>query len=44
VVEVLLNYLKEEKEIKLKGRLYHRTQIKLAYNSNRIEGSKLTEE
>ena len=44
MVEVLLNYLKEEKEIKLKGRLYHRTQIKLAYNSNRIEGSKLTEE
>jgi len=40
----LLAYLKEEKEAKLKGGLYHKTQINLAYNSNRIEGSKLTEE
>lgn len=36
--------LLEEKRMKLKGGLYHQTQIKLAYNSNRIEGSKLTEE
>jgi len=28
----------------LKGGIYHQTQIKLAYNSNRIEGSKLSEE
>jgi Fic family protein len=34
----------EEKQIKLKGGLYHKTQINLAYNSNRIEGSKLTKE
>ncbi|MDR3219763.1 MAG: hypothetical protein LBU22_12455, partial [Dysgonamonadaceae bacterium] len=27
-----------------KGGLYHKTQINLAYNSNRIEGSRLTEE
>jgi Fic family protein len=38
----LLNYLKEQKDMKLKGGIYHRTQIDLTYNSNRIEGSKLT--
>jgi len=40
----LLNQLKEQKEMKLKGGIYHRTQIDLTYNSNRIEGSKLTQE
>jgi Fic family protein len=40
----LLTYLKEEKEAKRKGGLYHKTQVNLAYNSNRIEGSRLTEE
>ncbi|MDD4516807.1 DNA-binding protein [Massilibacteroides sp.] len=40
----LLNILKEQKDMKLKGGIYHRTQIELTYNSNRIEGSKLTEE
>ncbi|ROH96593.1 Fic family protein [Chryseobacterium cucumeris] len=39
---MLLNRLLEEKEMKLKGGIYHRTQIDLTYNSNRIEGSKLT--
>lgn len=39
---ILLNHLKEQKEMKLKGGIYHRTQIDLTYNSNRIEGSKLT--
>lgn len=39
---VLLNHLKEQKDMKLKGGIYHRTQIDLTYNSNRIEGSKLT--
>lgn len=39
---LLLNQLKEEKDMKLKGGIYHRTQIDLTYNSNRIEGSKLT--
>jgi Fic family protein len=34
----------EEKQSKRKGGLYHKTQINLAYNSNRIEGSRLTEE
>ncbi len=42
--DTLLYRLKEEKEAKLKGGIYHQTQIKLAYNSNHIEGSKLTEE
>lgn len=40
----LLTHLTEEKQSKRKGGLYHKTQINLAYNSNRIEGSKLTEE
>lgn len=38
----LLNHLKEQKEMKLNGGVYHRTQIDFTYNSNRIEGSKLT--
>jgi len=38
--EILL----EEKRMKLKGGLYHQTQIKLCYNSNRIEGSRLSED
>jgi Fic family protein len=41
---LLLNLLKEQKDMKLKGGIYHRTQIDLTYNSNRIEGSKLTED
>lgn len=40
----LKQQLIEEKEAKHKGGLYHKTQINLAYNSNRIEGSRLTEE
>ncbi|MDF1618000.1 Fic family protein [Petrocella sp. FN5] len=40
----LLKLFREEKEMKLKGGLYHQTQIKLAYNSNRIEGSVLSED
>lgn len=38
----LLFHLKEQKEMKLKGGIYHRTQIDLTYNSNRIEGSQLS--
>jgi len=37
-------YLKEEKQAKRKGMLYHKTQVNLAYNSNKMEGSKLSEE
>lgn len=40
----LLNVLKEEKDMKLKGGIYHKTQIALTYNSNHIEGSTLTED
>ena len=40
----LLAILREENESRLKGGLYHLTQIQLAYNTNRIDGSKLTEE
>ena len=36
----LLKLLQEEMKMGLKGGLYHQTQIKLAYNSNRIEGSR----
>lgn len=42
--ETLLYKLREEKNIKLKGGIYHQTQIKLTYNSNHMEGSRLTEE
>ncbi len=41
---ILLNHLKEQKDMKLKGGIYHRTQIDFTYNSNRIEGSKLTQD
>ena len=40
----LTEFLIEEQKAKRKGGLYHKTQVQLAYNSNRIEGSKLTEE
>ncbi|WP_233900541.1 Fic family protein [Tenacibaculum piscium] len=40
----LLETLQEEKSSNLKGGIYHKTQIRLAYNTNRIEGSKLSEE
>ena len=40
----LLQKLREEMQMKLKGGIYHQTQVKLSYNSNRIEGSKLSED
>ena len=40
----VLDILREQKEMKLKGNLYHNTQIIFAYNTNHIEGSKLTED
>ena len=36
--------LTEERQNKFHGGLYHKTQVNLTYNSNRIEGSRLTEE
>lgn len=38
----LLDVLKTEKASKLKGGIYHKLQIEMTYNSNHIEGSKLT--
>ena len=40
----ILEVLREQKNMKLKGNLYHNTQITFAYNTNHIEGSKLTED
>lgn len=40
--KTLLDILKEEKELKLHGGIYHKVQIELTYNSNHIEGSRLT--
>lgn len=40
----LLAVLREQKEMKLKGGIYHRTQVDLTYNSNHIEGSRLSHE
>ena len=38
----LLEILREEKSARLSGGIYHRVQIDLTYNSNHIEGSRLT--
>ena len=40
----LLKRLRDEKEGRISGGIYHRTQIDLTYNSNHIEGSRLTHE
>lgn len=40
----LTTFLIDEQQAHRKGGIYHKTQVQLAYNSNRIEGSKLTEE
>ena len=40
----LLAALREQKEMRMKGGIYHRIQIDLTYNSNHIEGSRLTKE
>ena len=40
----ILQVLREEKEIKLSGGLYHELQVRMTYNSNHIEGSKLSED
>ena len=38
----LLETLKLEKESQIKGGIYHKLQIEMTYNSNHMEGSKLT--
>ena len=40
----ILQVLREEKEVKLSGGLYHELQVRMTYNSNHIEGSKLSED
>ena len=42
IVSPLLSALREQKAAQLKGGVYHRIQIDLTYNSNHIEGSRLT--
>lgn len=39
----LKNELLEQKKTKFKGNIYHYSQVNFAYNSNKIEGSHLTE-
>ncbi|MBQ6197287.1 MAG: Fic family protein [Lachnospiraceae bacterium] len=39
----ILQTLREEKEAKISGGLYHELQVRMTYNSNHIEGSRLTE-
>ncbi len=40
----LLRTLQEEKSIQMSGGLYHELQVRMTYNSNHIEGSKLSED
>jgi Fic family protein len=40
---VLLQTLRDEKDAKISGGVYHELQILMTYNSNHIEGSKLSE-
>lgn len=40
----LLAILKEERDMGLKGGIYHKTQVEFSYNTNHIEGSTLSEE
>lgn len=44
IPKTLLETLKAEKTSKLHGGIYHKIQIDLTYNSNHIEGSRLTHE
>ena len=40
----ILQLLRDEKEVKLSGSIYHELQVRMTYNSNHMEGSRLTEE
>lgn len=40
----ILQVLREEKEMKLPGGLYHELQVRMTYNSNHMEGSRLSED
>lgn len=41
---LLLQSLRDEKDAKISGGLYHELQVRMTYNSNHIEGSKLSED
>ena len=43
-IEKLKKELIEQKQSKFPGNIYHVSQVLFAYNSNKIEGSRLTEE
>ncbi len=40
----ILQTLREEKAAKISGGLYHELQVRMTYNSNHIEGNRLTED
>ena len=40
---LILQILRDEKDARISGGLYHEMQVRMTYNSNHIEGSKLTE-
>ena len=40
--ETLLTRLQAERKLKMKGGIYHRIQVDMTYNSNHMEGSRLT--
>ncbi|MBQ3320559.1 Fic family protein [Candidatus Saccharibacteria bacterium] len=40
----LLEILRREDRLRVKGGIYHKVQVELTYNSNHIEGSRLTED
>lgn len=41
---VLLQTLRDEKSIRMPGGIYHELQVRMTYNSNHIEGSRLSED
>lgn len=43
-MQLLMERLMEEKNMQLKGGLYHYTQVKFAFSSNRIEGNRISED
>ena len=40
----ILQILRDEKDAKISGGLYHELQVRMTYNSNHMEGSRLTED
>ncbi len=40
----ILQTLRDEKKARISGGLYHELQVRMTYNSNHIEGSKLSED